>query len=85
MGSPLSPIIAEFVFDKLFLQIKDIFQDHIKFFTKYVDDSSFIMNDSIFDLVFSFISKFDSRNKFTLGKNKETINFLIRYRNQECF
>jgi len=42
MGSPLSPIIAEFVLDELCLEIKDIFQNHIKFLTKYVDDSLFI-------------------------------------------
>ena len=42
MGSPLSPIRAELVSNKLFDNIPNRFDEKIKLMTKYVDDSYFI-------------------------------------------
>lgn len=77
MGSPLSPIIAELVLDKLFECIGANFDDKIKFMTKYVDDSLFYIHNSIFDDLLSCFNKFHQRLKFTYEKeNNSTINFL---------
>lgn len=76
MGSPLSPIIAEFVLDKLFRTIRDNFE--VKFLTKYVDGSICIVNKDFVDAIFDTMNNFHPRLKFTCEKEDEngSINFL---------
>lgn len=75
MGSPLSPIIADLVLDKLFVSIKDNFD--VKFLAKYVDDSICIVNSDLITDIFDFMNNFHTRLKFTCEKEKDrSINFL---------
>ena len=90
MGSPLSPIIAEIVLDKVFDHIDSIVGTDIKFRTKYVDDSLFILHDHNFDKVFDALNNFHPRIKFTYEKEcNNMINFLdvtiIRKHNKFIF
>lgn len=76
MGNPLSSIISKLVLDDLFKKIATKFDGSIKFMTKYVDDSLFVIQDSIFDELFTFINKFHNHIQFTYEKSCSNINFL---------
>lgn len=77
MGSPLSPVLADIVLDELFILTKQHFQDSIIFMTKYVDDSLFIIKQSIFDNLFNFLNNFHQRIAFTYEKEQNScINLL---------
>ena len=70
MGSPLSPVVAELVLDKLFMSIKDMFD--VKILVKYVDD-----NSDYVDAIFNYMNSFHERLEFTCEKeNEKSINFL---------
>lgn len=76
IGSPLSPVVAEIVLDFIFGELKKFAGDKIKFMTKYVDDSFFILSNKDFDDVFEFLNNFHSRIKFTYEKSMTKIDFL---------
>jgi hypothetical protein len=75
MGSPLSPIVAEMVLDRLFRTIKEKFD--VIYMCKYVDDSLFIVNKNLVNDILKFMNSFHPRLTFTQEIEKDSsINFL---------
>jgi len=80
MGSPLSPFLAEIFMSNLELKISSnsLFDKHILFWARYVDDIFVVFSgsDKDIDNFLQFINSLHNRIKFTVEIGDNSINFL---------
>jgi len=76
MGSPLSPIIADFVMQDLENSVLSTVKFPIPIFYRYVDDILLAIPEEKIDFIFNKFSSFHPRLQFTLERGGDRINFL---------
>jgi len=76
MGSPLSPIIADLVLQKLESDILDKFSIKQIFYYIYVDDIALSAPHTCLEHLLLMFNSFHPRLKFTMEIGDNTLNFL---------
>jgi len=77
MGSPLSPIVADFVLQKLESQIINNLSIKFNFYYRYVDDIVLSAPLSCFKDLLNSFNSFHPRIKFIMEVGDEELNFLV--------